>query len=163
MSKTPLELLVDLCTEWGGSLIQVSKEEYNECSTTNDKGYYHCPFASGLGVEWNKKIIMYTGEVNPSAVIHEMGHVFASHQTPRHSDEYAFFGWEYAVSKYVRIPFKEWAESNNDYAVGSRCEEFGSLKPKEQKEIIEERLQVARASGLLKDTSEIKDMPQAVR
>jgi len=159
---TPLERLADLCTEWGGSLIQVSDEEYEAGSTTNDKGYYHCPFAEGLGVQWNTKVIMYTGEVNPSAVIHEMGHVFASHSTPRHADEYSFFGWEYALSQYVGIPFEEWAENNKDYVVGNLTE-FGCLKHQQQKHIIEERLQLARNTGLLKDTSYSKDIPQVVR
>ncbi len=77
------------------------------------------PFNRDVGLDYSDKIIYAKhSNVAPTAVIHEMGHVFASDQEPFVCDEVAFLGWEYALSQEVGLvkEFKE--EISKSYNFG---------------------------------------------
>lgn len=97
-----MTVLVDLqatIERFGGSLIigEFSKD-------------LEAPFNREVGLNYVDKVI-YARHINvtPTAVIHEMGHVFASEKEPLDCDEVEFLGWEYALSREVGLvkEFKE--------------------------------------------------------
>jgi hypothetical protein len=131
--------------------------------------FLDAPFTAYLGVFWTeKKIIAVFGEENPSSIIHEMGHVFASLTEPPKSDEYDFLGWEYAVARYVKLPISDWLHSNGDYQIPSGWTiddlidrskpAYRDNRPPTLRKVILGRLKVARDKGLV-----VGNIPQAIR
>jgi len=106
-----------------------------------------CPFSNYLGVNWDKKII-YISDVarisDISGVIHEMGHVFASDKPPNRSEEFVFFGWEYAAAKSIGL-LKLWSKGTKDYVIGRRFSgiAWGDLNSIDKSTVIKERLEFA--------------------
>jgi len=140
--------LARLCLKWGGELRRVSSDEYDRWMARRFS-YSEAPFSSNMiGVAWKKKWVITSGTILWTDVIHEMGHVFASKKSPETSDEWAFFGWEYALVKHVRGPFDVWKENNKDYAVNDGGL-FGHLRADQIATLLKERTGAARELGLL--------------
>lgn len=144
--------LADLCLQWGGELREVDAEGFAKASAAEvdwagNGTFWGAPFTSNLGILWREKIIVYTGAHAWSAILHEMGHVFASRKDPTHSEEYDFLGWEYAIARSVG-PLSEWWAGNEDYGT-SDGETFGSLSPAKKRALIRDRVAHSRAIGLL--------------
>lgn len=157
-----------LALSWGGQVIGLSKLEFEEAELK--ESYSEAPFsANNLGVIWEEKKIVFSGDVHWYELVHEMGHVFASRVCPYEADEVSFFGWEYALAKQLR-GVSEWKEQNKDYAIaptlpsektgpGESWEEFGMYTNGRQMEIIRERVKYAKSVGLLDDALQ----PMAIR
>lgn len=119
----------------------------------SDMVTYDCPFSNYLGVNWNKKII-YISKIarisDISGMIHEMGHVFASDKPPNSSEEFVFFGWEYAAAKSVGL-LKLWSKGTKDYVIpqealsriAPRGTTWGDLNSIVKSIVIKERLEFA--------------------
>lgn len=161
-----LKALARYARAWGGKLLVVSEEKYKTYRALDD--YSESPFSShSLGVHWEQKLVV-TVDAPWDEVIHEMGHVFACLKTPRKSDEYEFFGWEYALALAIKANAEIWCKGNRDYQlsgvspeVGGQkhvCYEFGHLTPKQKEWVLTERLEHARKTGLV-----INNEPQAIR
>jgi len=160
--KAILDKLAQQARAWGGELRAVTAEEYNEVALAS-RGFSNAPFVSGdLGVDFKKKLILYVpgsaSDVEPVAICHEMGHVFASRRSPRHCKEYSFLGWEYMLAMRAGISLDDWMESQNDYGVDSVVflptkrplkGNIGQLSDEEFKAILEERIAYAQKRGLL--------------
>jgi hypothetical protein len=145
-----LEKLADLCTAWGGKILEETKEEFNK-RREEDGWFSEAPFTLWLGVNWSSKTIIYTGEVVESNVIHEMGHVFAANQPPRAADEFTFLGWEYVVAKQVGISLPDWLAANRDYVVSvDGDKDIGHLSKREIFQLIHDRVKASRKAGLVK-------------
>lgn len=161
-----LRKLRTIACKWGGSIVQVTAEEYDALrehdhpSRLND-----APFSShSLGVIHSEKKIVYAEDTRGAAsksppwyeFVHEMGHVFACTSIPSMSKEYDFFGWEYAMAlKFDAV--KEWVDGNKDYSVGEG-DDLSTLSPAEVQKILEERLSVAVSLGLV-----VNGQPIAIR
>lgn len=129
--------------------------------------FSEAPFSGNdLGIVWEKKQVLFCGAVLWYEVVHEMAHVFACLREPNNSNEWDFFGWEYAMAKMLKgVP--EWKAENGDYVVTMPADgpyrgagrDFKVLTSKEQVTLIRDRVQVAKAAGLL--DSNLK--PKAIR
>lgn len=154
-----LKKLKTMAQAWGGDIVGVSDAKWDALAHGDD--LHGAPFSSNnLGILWEKKQIVYSGEVLWQEVIHEMGHVFACLSDPEKSDEFGFFGWEYAVAKLIRGAMS-WIETQDTYTIGvlhidgrrigdsSCC--FGDLSFANQSRVVKNRVQIARSLGLLDD------------
>jgi len=112
-----------------------------------------CPFSNHLGVNWNEKIVYVSNMADISDIggmIHEMGHVFASNKPPDRSEEFMFFGWEYAAAKSIGL-LKLWSKGTNNYVVGSDSlppghyvtTQWGDLNSFDKSFVIKDRLKLA--------------------
>lgn len=159
---------------WGGDVVAVDKTHFlSELPLIG--GWSKAPFEEGIGIMWEEKTVYYCKELVQrvvTSVIHEMGHVFASEVMPDEADEMNFFGWEYALSKQIKLHRLAWMNWNRDYnvtevySIGDILkgpnrvrrypvdrEEFPRLAP-----ILKECLRIGHEKGLL-----IDNIPQAIR
>lgn len=146
---THIERLSRLCTKFGGSLVQVDVIQVEIQS----------PFDFAVGADFDQKIVYYKAGADPGSIIHEMGHVFASKEKPDNSEEFDFFGWEYAVAKQVHV-LDIWIKNNRDYGLGTwpANQEFGRLSNREREEVLWERTAFAEQIGLI-----VQGRPIAIR
>ena len=161
MDCQKLRKLKMLAHKWGGSIVQVSEEEYEALRFAQDfepngtlrhsshpSRLSDAPFSSHLlGVIYSEKKIVYAEGPPWYEFIHEMGHVFASTSISSMSKEYDFFGWEYAMARSLKA-VKEWLIGNKDYSVGEG-DDLSAVSPKEVRKILKERLSVAVSLGLV--------------
>lgn len=145
---------------WGGALIG------DDISPEDENGLSDAPFSMFFCVNHYTKRVYYNPEVlsypqEAAGVIHELGHVFACHDLPKDSEEFDFFGWEWALAREVDM-LDEWLKSIDSYTLpasaGDFTEDFGTLSPEEQSDVIEERVQHAQRLGLVND-----DKPVCIR
>ncbi len=140
-----LAALQELARQWGGDVVEVSFDDplWDKLDVS--------PFSAWLGVDYPNKRVYGTKEADLGEIIHEMGHVFASRRSTNFSEEYDFFGWEFAVAQKVGL-VGEWLESSGNYSVGcTDFAEFEVLTPDQQSDLLEERVQYAVSIGLIVD------------
>lgn len=155
-----LQRLGELCRMWGGELRVLGHvDEFDKYFPERDPfdhgtvyGRSKSPFAEWHGIDWRKKrIVTVHGQAKINAVIHEMGHVFASRHHPDSGDgdaEFDFFGWEVAVAKMVGA-FRTWSAGNNSYSVTDDGDSWGNCAGHKRRRIIVERVARARELKLL--------------
>lgn len=140
-----------LARRWGGDVVELGQWD------GFPQGVAPAPFTAWLAIDYEMKLVYVRSPCNEATVgeaIHEMGHIFASTVGPYASKEYDFFGWEYAVARQLRL-VRVWCEGAFDYSVPSDDDgrwpntEFGRLRPDQREALLQERLQAARAKGLL--------------
>lgn len=156
--------LAKLCQKLGGRLIRVSEDTFQQIDALTKRAWHEAPFTHHmLALSWHHKTIAYSGDVSWTEIIHEMGHVFACSKSPRYyPEEWPFFGWEIAVAKMFDL--KHWIDTN-DYIVGSDAEDIcpsetmKDLTPKQLDTMIQERVAVAKRTGLL----DKHDRPRSIR
>ena len=167
-----LSRLKTLAKRLGGDVICIPKDTFilirQKCgyeisrTSISDERFFTAPFVGEsqyLGVFYLDKIVLYSEDIAWPGVIHEMGHCFCAQEIPSKTDEWKFFGWEYAVARTIRAPIKDWLKHNKDYVVdGIRYTSIGDLSEKDQRTLLQERLQHAKDSGLV---NELK--PLAIR
>jgi hypothetical protein len=87
-----------------------------------------------------------------SHLVHEMAHTFASKHPPDKADDWEFFGWEYAVARYVG-DVETWRRSNVDYQIEEHSPflsgSFGSMSRTKQDKYLTERLYHAKKIGIV--------------
>lgn len=102
------------CKRWGGVLVHSKGAIDPE---------FVAPFTDLVGCNWDTWTVMYR---RPShwqryafaiaAIVHEMGHVFASKKPPGDQvDESAFLGWELAVSSKAGLSIDQWQTAQESY------------------------------------------------
>lgn len=165
-----LQKLGALANSWGGSIREVTPEEWSKIAGLEVigvgywrmnpvRGFSLAPFSSrDLGVFWRRKQVVFSGQGDWPEVIHEMAHVFASNKKPDLAEEWPFLGWEYAVAKYVEGPLKDWYSYMRDYMISKDGDTFGDLSPSQRHLLCQKRLQVARDLKLV-----VGDVPQSIR
>ena len=148
--------LKQLCQQLGGDLEEITPIEFDRKflggSYRGSNGCYGAPFSGSLlGVNFPKKRILWAEDFRWCDTIHEMGHVFASKLNPEKSDEWTFFGWEYAVCLHIGGNEAEWKAASGSYSLGRefRNSDFGTLTPRRQEKLLAERLAYAKENGLV--------------
>ncbi len=142
-----------LASKWGGSVQEVDEDTFDEIEDLE-----LAPFTGArLGVVYATKTVYYCGDVPWVDLVHEMGHVFACNETPEGSQEWDFFGWEYAIVRKLR-GVKLWVRSNSGYIINKDGDTFGELSRSERQATLRERVAHAHSTGLLKNGE-----PQAIR
>jgi hypothetical protein len=157
MSRLALARLRRLAVRWGGSIRAVDPR--NPCTWEKLTGFSEAPFEIGLGINWRQRQVIFEAPVARlpvAAIIHEMGHCFASLKQPDSVEEWDFLGWEIAMARAVGLPMAAWQQGNRDYSVTlDGCyREVGHLTPAELAGVAWERLEAARQSGLVSDAGE---------
>ena len=136
--------LASLCKGWGGELIRLRPKEFDalfhapemsEAGLTPWRGwhrprpgYYNAPFTGErLGIQWEKKQVIYSGLVLWPGIIHEMGHVFMdlTYEEPwtapepgeERDGEFIWFGWEYVMTRKVGGNISQFYDHNVHYGV----------------------------------------------
>jgi hypothetical protein len=105
---------VDYLRDQGVKVVQ--HEAYHWRHTV--EGFEEAPFTSAdLGVCWDRFEIHYRGDVPWPAMLHEAGHLLATQDPPKRSEEWKFFGWEIAVVNWLRLSLEEFHWNNRDYAI----------------------------------------------
>jgi len=147
-----IEQLRKLCRSLGGDLIELTVGAFDSLSKVPGD-FDPAPFnRHNLGMIWHERRIYHTDKAFWPEIIHEMGHVFASHEPPNKcKDEFDFFGWEYCVAEYIGGAMPEWYESNKEYSCYhfNRYTEFGKLNPHNQMALIERAIEASRTIGIL--------------
>lgn len=157
-----LKRLRRLAKSWQGDIVEISEEEWTRCV---DSG--HCneaPFSNWhVGVCHADKTLVFTQYKMPTnaavlaaTLIHEMGHCFAERELES-SNEFNFFGWEQTLALKLGFSLEEWLTANKDYYV-TPTRDIGSFQTKRKDgftkplyKIIEDRMRVAEALGLVKN------------
>ena len=116
----------------GGRFVVVSKKSYQFITEKNiSRGWdrkskpniwYQCPFNDGIAINYDRKIVMYSPEMeplHPGHLCHEMGHVFATKKKPNRADEYSFLAWEMLLAKRLRV-FTQWVQDQEEYSLDQR-------------------------------------------
>lgn len=166
-----LKILRAECRRLGGELTVISKERFakNNRTDISDRTVYSLsPVASDLGCTWTTKHIYVLKGSSPSvnAIIHEMGHVFASLVPPdeKGCKEEDFLGWEIALAL-KRGYYRLWSLGNYDYGlhgfkVGnvSASGDWGHLNAKTKSSLARELLTFSRDVGMIRD-----EVPVAIR
>lgn len=103
MAARYLTRLQVFARQLGGELRIVDGETYNQCSHL--KNFAENPFRPDMGLDYKKKIVYATAEAHPGALIHELGHVFATPYGPHHRrcNELRWLGWEIAVARHLQM------------------------------------------------------------
>lgn len=151
-----------LCRAWGGRLTIVSSETFAEI----ERDFMHAsdrfvhpislaPFTDGHAIDWHaKKIIASVASACVGAIIHEMGHVFASLVDPDHEDvnEWDWLGWEIAVARLVRC-YRAWDAANGRYQLegNGQTMTWGELSVAEKRRVAADRIDWSAALGLVDD------------
>ncbi len=159
--QSPLQSLRRRIHRWGGALLLLDPDDYARkvAGIYDGNPWEGAPFAYGHAVWWKERVIAVSRPLlRLPVLIHEMGHVFADLHPPSFSDEYAWFGWEYALAQAVGIEEETWRADNKDYVVGDLID-FGKLSRAQQDEILVERVKEARTHGLL----DARNRPRALR
>lgn len=156
---TPIEQAAALCAQWGGRLSLVSCSLFKAITYSLDSNpWFEAPFAWGHALRWGTGLILVDrSKTSISAVIHEMGHVFADDKDPEHADEFMWFGWEYLLAKRFGVA-RRWILDNKSYGIGDSLE-FGDLDgPKERRKFLEDRIQDGSSHGII--TTDRKPIPR---
>lgn len=137
---------------WGGRIVEYSDAEYRRVK--HQFGWSEAPFHPGnLGVNWPGKVIgIAAGAIDWPAVIHEMGHVFASRLKPDRSAEWEFLGWEIVLARQYDLPF--YRRCNHDYGIewswnGNHYPTIGDLSDSAWAAFCEEHIALAKGDGLI--------------
>lgn len=110
-----IDRLMELAASWGGSI-----ETDNSLTWFFAHDLCVSPFSSAVGIIWEERAILFDPERLPhpvTALIHEMGHVFASKKPPKKADEMEFFGWEVKLAELIGYPMESWLAGNADYCL----------------------------------------------
>lgn len=168
--SAPLHRLSLLCRRWGGRLSIVSAETFadikRECDAAPVARLHPvslAPFTDGHALDWHAEtVIASAAQVNVGAVIHEMGHVFASPVDPDHEDasEWDWLGWEVALARQVRC-FREWDANNGNYQIeGTQSRQWSEMYQSEKRRLIADRLDMAFALRLVDEETQ---RPRSIR
>jgi hypothetical protein len=119
----------------------------------------NCPFSCDFDIDFERKLLLFTGDFykgNPTAskqilggLIHEAGHIVASLQNPKDSEEFTFLGWEFALAIELDL-LPELLDQHEFYTVDLEdMSEIKDLNEDRLSELIEERIDYARSAGLV--------------
>lgn len=123
-------------------------------------GWHDAPF-TGLRLsidEIHRAVWLNTEDAHDrdaaGAVVHELGHLYATTDPVNDTNELRWFGWEIAVAREARVR-KAWDVTMRDYQVvlDEYDHTWGELGGTERREVIRERLATAQAAGIV-DASE---------
>lgn len=156
-----------LCQRLGGSLQRVTPAEFEVLK--RQPGFSRAPASPGHGLDWDaRRIYAVDSLINPGAIIHEMGHVFASDLPPYCSNEFDWLGWEIVVARHMRC-YRQWSQQNKDYAINELVlggawiamdgDEWGDLSRAKQRLLARDRIAAAKQLGSLTR----QGMPRALR
>jgi len=159
-----IQKLRRLARKWGGDLVKVGDKEWGaikeERLTNRTHPFYEANFTHlDLGVHWPTRRIIYRGEVLWAEVIHEMGHTFATENDPDSTDEWEWFGWEYALVQLIGGNVEEWVKHNKDYQISEHGGDlFGDLRPRTREKVLAERVAHGKEIGII----DARGRPRAV-
>jgi hypothetical protein len=118
-----------------------------------------CPFSCDFDIDYKRKRLLFTGDLykgDPEAtmrvlggLIHEAGHLVASLEKPRDSEEFNFLGWEFALAIELGL-LPDLLAQHEFYMVDLEdMSEIKDLNEDRLSELIEERIDYARSIGLV--------------
>lgn len=156
MKTDHLRALTHLCRQFGGRLCLVTQHEFDtlfEGTTQDNHGLLEAPFADAHGLHWQEKTVYaVSGRERIGALIHEMGHVFASPHHPYHAcpkcHEWDWLGWEIAVARQIRA-MPTWSRDNANYVTDPGGIQWDTLSSPQRRSVVSKRLAVARERGLV--------------
>lgn len=185
MTMNEYQILQAQCRRWGGDLLAASEDSIKSFITDAEPGiediiaigptFFVAPFTLkyNLGILWNRHEILYAPPLNWTAIIHEMGHVFASKEDPNNADEWSFFGWEMALVRFLSLNLDQWIQDNKDYVVeiheppfrypwpsdggpiiatgtpSPQFQDFGKLTASQHSKIMTEAIEESTRAGLI--------------
>jgi hypothetical protein len=153
--RSAVERLKLVCRAWGGNLIVMPRETFQRLDwgpSDPDVLFTSAPAAGGHGLNWRAKLVFTTFEdADAGAIIHEMGHVFASPVNERKCDEFDWLGWEICLARQVGA-YKTWSKQNAGYYLGNLLDgagEWGAITPVQEREVIRDRIQHGKKLGII--------------
>lgn len=161
-----LEACARLCRQFGGRLAIVSQHSFDDLFVTARRSHldgelHEAPFTAAHGLHWNRKIVYAVqGHEKVGAILHEMGHVFATSYHPDHPQcrEFDFFGWELTLARQIGAA-RAWSQHNQNYCVTDCGAEWGTRTSRQKQRIIADRLSCAHKIGILDNSG----VPRSVR
>jgi hypothetical protein len=164
-NETIIRTLAAIADVWGGALLDVTPEVYDGFARC--RGFSHAPASNGdLGVLYYERLVVYVAgsapDIDPSSIVHEMGHVFACKRSPNRCKEFGFFGWEYALCQSVGVTHDAWVKANRKYQVGTSRNGYSSLEdlqPEKVERVIQTAIRHATRHGLIGDDG----VPRSIR
>lgn len=155
--------LWELCKAWGGELKFVTEEQHEQLFEADHalaRGWHDSPFIDYHGVNFEeKRVYVVPKRACVGAIIHEMGHVFATEQEPGPADEYPWLGWEICLARLVGA-YRPWSEQNAHYGISDHgIADWGTATPAQRKMLIRDRVKHGQRIGII-DANEV---PLAIR
>lgn len=151
---TYMQKLLRFAKRHNVAMKHVSDAEYQRCQ--EDIDFSDAPFTDGMGVYWRSKILVYTDQTKWYELVHDLGHLLASNDTPDQSTEYDFLGWEMRLTMTLDATkgLKDWRDGNNAYMVeldDTGLIEIGDLSDQQFKRLVDDRIAAAKATGLIRN------------
>lgn len=155
-----LRALACICRQFGGRLTILSQQKFDVLFMNSPHGFHsseeglqEAPFVDAHGLHWAAKVIyVVEGREKIGAIIHEMGHVFATCHPPLHGcatcHEWNWIGWEISLARQIGAS-RIWGRHNSDYVTNDKGLTWGALSIKRRPSIVANRIALARKNGLL--------------
>ena len=158
-AQSEVQKLASLAKRWGGELVPTHPHDWDTV-TRKYKDFTNAPFTHReLGISFRARTICYDPEdVYWPELLHEFGHVFAAGQPPKETDEGDWFGWQFALARYIKADVEELREDNQLFYVGWASEapyypewqrELKIFTLKEQRAIIRHAVRVSKDLGIV--------------
>lgn len=150
-----------MARRWGGDIIQVSQSRFQALTEEGQFGFRQVLFhevGDGMGIDWMERRVYFYGEPDWVGVIHEMAHAFSTLESPAHSSDEQFLGWEFALCKLVRGDIETWKKESAGRPVPG-TKSFGELSPKRQDALLARQIRKGQKEGII----DAKGRPLPVR
>lgn len=133
--------------------------------------FFSAPFThNNVGVHWPSRTIFYVGKIDWRDLPHEMGHAFATLDTPDQADELSFLGWEYALVQFIGADTSSWLEANKDYHLGDepfekkatswKGSKLGDLPSRVRLALLKRLIQAGQKQGIIGETGQPLCVPR---
>src|SRR5574343_1000447 len=149
-----LAVLQRIARRWGGDVVVLDGPGYHEKLVENLGLLLKAPFIQGHCIDWDKRIV-YVKKSNLClhAVIHEMGHLFATNHHPddRRCDELTWLGWEYTIARNLRI-VTAWRKGNANYGMGNLADswDMGDLNKPAFRRAMDKAIRIAEKRKIVR-------------
>ena len=150
--RLPWERIRDFAIQHGVSVHVVSNERLREVPS---------PFSGKVGLRWQEKKLFVgrkylRDKEGVGHMIHELGHLIASRETPERSSEGDFLGWEWQVAKKLKVR-PHWEVGMTGY--GMNCGDYSDTPLVDRQRELREALEEGKKYGNISPSGE----PLAVR
>lgn len=152
--QAKLMRLQRMARRWGGDVVVLDGPGYHNLFETHPRHLLRAPFIQGHCIDWQTRTVyVRQSNLKLTAIIHEMGHLFATRTHPSHRgcDELTWLGWEYTIARNLRI-VTAWRENNENYGMGYLADSYdmGDLTEAEFRKGINKALRIATKRRIIR-------------
>lgn len=143
-----------MARRWGGDVVVLDGDAYRDRLAYHLGVLHKAPFIQGHCIDWEARTVyVRKSNLRLHAIIHEMGHLFATNVHPHHRrcDELTWLGWEYTIARNLRI-VTAWRKANVDYGMGYLADswDMGDLDEPAFRRAMDQALRIAEKRKIVR-------------